>query len=1014
MLHASSSNNHSLFSFGRNATSSGPGDSTSSFEFLPSVSFDDLQSSLESASTELRLTQFPSPTGQGSILESRPSLDSMASTSSRDIATARASASQPGSTTIAGPRTTRSGSILRRPSISSRKSSIGSNITVTGNMDPPPAPGTTGTTGTTRTRRQSLYPPVSNANIGKAPRKSIGLGAVDTEYGTRAGQKRRPSLSQGSRTGDESARSSMENLSAVTDESNRSLGATRSSKARSVQPPPRLSANFGANSNNNTLAPDNNRASNVFPRSPKAGKASTPSSASKRMSVMPGTHGTHVTGLGARTISPTDTQRMKRMSVHPSQAPSQTNGPPVSIETRSHSRSPSMIPRKTSTPSSSRTTPDMVNNRKSYSSGLSVGSTTSFNTHRTSTGSLQRAFAQGGPTSRLPAPKSMSVSTQPPPENEEDVPPVPAIPKAYESPKDGPSADMSFLDKVKSSHAAETSSLHSSSTGTVSSTPVFEPTKTSARIKKPSRSALGGPSSDAEQSSSAKQSRKNLPPLRLPPLNLGPLSTPTQSRIAALQDQGSDDSGSSSSPTRILAKTPTTPLTASRSTFFARGRGDGDPQKSVRRSTSSHYVRRVESPTPGLPGSSSESLTATPAKPKLPKQDLSFLSSSIPRHSDEFGPPLAKPRLKPAEETQKAAPAESSVENRPQQKPSGPRAPKMVKPPPKSPPPEASPDEPQTPSSMSSIRRKLSLSWKRSTSKSSNHVSASDKSSTHHARQDSMPPPRIPVSASNTNSMKAPSPSHAHKSSGSSFLESKRRKSSASSLNAVAQEKSRNDNWAAAKKEASNNSTADASSQPRKPPSMQRILRPRPSAASIQNELYTAEIDKDDLVAEDEMRKVASRRKETEIAARTLDALRKRASCKERVSPQEAIRIASLNIYERGEIIDYSDVYFCGTQNANKVIGDLNSSAPNFGYDDERGDYSIVTGDHLAFRYEVIDVLGKGSFGQVVRCIDHKIGTLVAVKIIRNKKRFHQQALVEVNILQKLREWVRFPPSQVL
>lgn len=113
-----------------------------------------------------------------------------------------------------------------------------------------------------------------------------------------------------------------------------------------------------------------------------------------------------------------------------------------------------------------------------------------------------------------------------------------------------------------------------------------------------------------------------------------------------------------------------------------------------------------------------------------------------------------------------------------------------------------------------------------------------------------------------------------------------------------------------------------------------------------------------------------------------------------------------LNLYERGEIVDYSDIYFCGTQNAAKVAGDLNSEAPNFGYDDDRGDYTIVPGDHLAYRYEIIDVLGKGSFGQVVRCIDHKTGVLVAVKIIRNKKRFHQQALVEVNILQKLREWV--------
>jgi ribosomal protein S8E len=41
---------------------------------------------------------------------------------------------------------------------------------------------------------------------------------------------------------------------------------------------------------------------------------------------------------------------------------------------------------------------------------------------------------------------------------------------------------------------------------------------------------------------------------------------------------------------------------------------------------------------------------------------------------------------------------------------------------------------------------------------------------------------------------------------------------------------------------------------------------------------------------------------------------------------------------------------------------------------------------------------------QVVRCVEHKTGGLVAVKIIRNKKRSHQQTLVEVNTLQKPKE----------
>ena len=43
--------------------------------------------------------------------------------------------------------------------------------------------------------------------------------------------------------------------------------------------------------------------------------------------------------------------------------------------------------------------------------------------------------------------------------------------------------------------------------------------------------------------------------------------------------------------------------------------------------------------------------------------------------------------------------------------------------------------------------------------------------------------------------------------------------------------------------------------------------------------------------------------------------------------------------------------------------------------------------DHLVYRYEILEVLGKGSFGQVVKCYDHKTDLMVAVKLIRNKKR---------------------------
>ncbi|CAK7299193.1 Dual specificity tyrosine-phosphorylation-regulated kinase 4 [Vulpes lagopus] len=62
-----------------------------------------------------------------------------------------------------------------------------------------------------------------------------------------------------------------------------------------------------------------------------------------------------------------------------------------------------------------------------------------------------------------------------------------------------------------------------------------------------------------------------------------------------------------------------------------------------------------------------------------------------------------------------------------------------------------------------------------------------------------------------------------------------------------------------------------------------------------------------------------------------------------------------------------------------------------------------VLHDHIAYRYEVLEMIGKGSFGQVAKCLDHKNNELVALKIIRNKKRFHHQALVELKILEALR-----------
>ncbi|UKZ75223.1 hypothetical protein TrVFT333_002898 [Trichoderma virens FT-333] len=885
MLSTTSSTNHSHFSYGRNGQAGQteqPITTTGSYDFLPSVSFDDLHTSIESAgsSSEFRRNKYPSPAASRSDVESSLS---MADRRMSD----KAAANPNGSATRVGvsgssSRATRSGSILHRPS-ASRQNSASSISTTSGSID-----ASTATIGV-RTRRQSQYPPVSNSNAAAKPLENLlALASLPT--------RRRASLD-------------------IADATRTFTTTARSVKAKSVQPSPMVSqTNILAST---SLTPEQLR---PVAKSPRPGSKGLTPSSGRRASVMPTGHASHATGLGARTISPTDTRRMKP-------------NPPVSMETRAASRSPSMIPRKASaTPSSSRTTPDI--SRKSYSSGLSVGSTVSFNTKKSSLGTLDSITINLGTSD-----STTSVSAAP-----------------------APAMGTVKLQRKPS----------------VKTTTAYAPTMPRAEEKKNT------------------QMKKSLEPLRLPPLNLGPLSIPTAAKVAALQDHG-DERNMSPPASRQLPKTPTTPMTASKSSFFAKTRYDEtiEPLPPIRSSTSAHRTHRR---TPSLPDATTSSSDSSLVFKDLDtKSNMSpFLSSSLPKNNTTQG------FLKHTNVNRTLF-----DDKTPHQKPAGPRPPNTDKPVPKSPPPTVPADHPQTPSSMSTLRRKLSLSWKKGNSKGAIVPPQDVVDKAQGLKQDNVPPPRIPASAT-LNSLPAAKHSGPSVSVPQGLSESKRRKSSAGSMNAayVSHDRTKSDPWTAKKDAAA--AAADPTTMPpaRNPSVMAKLMRPKTASSAMPSSTsYVAEIDKDDVIAEEEMRKLGSRRKETEIAARTLDALKKRASPKERVGPHEAIRIAMLNIYERGEIIDYNDVYFCGTQNANKVVGDLSSDAPNFGYDDERGDYSIVIGDHLAYRYEVIDVLGKGSFGQVVRCIDHKLGVLVAVKIIRNKKRFHQQALVEVNILQKLREW---------
>lgn len=1000
---------------------------TGSYDFLPAVNFDDFANSL---AYEPNLSDFPAP---GSFKSTAPP--------STAAAAAAVSNMQPFAAAQTDTRPSRSSSFMRRFSQSNTRKPGTTNPSKSPAAGPPvftdstamPAPTTNMAF---RTRRQSQFPAPAPPNpAARAPRKSVGPGMLPMgTFESRAeepprsvsGSMERPALG---RSPSKSHGNRRETLAANPNPPNatqRLPSAARTAKAKSLQPPSRQTS--GQHLSAHSLTPDQGSMPGFSGRSPGKSPAQvqrehTPSSsASKRQSTVP-----HHFGLGARTISPTDARRLKRLSMNPNMpVPGGPVGPPTpqgdfTFDDHPFSQSPGISIRKSETPSSARATPEQ--NRKSYASGISLSSTSSINSLKVGGSSIPLRTNLTLQSSRLPTAKPRNVHSSAGGETE-DVPPVPAIPKAYESPKDPERQTFSF--STAGAKPSTPSSLTNQPPSVAQHTYAARGTERTGNETSQLNSSTGsirhrrgltvGATAEADRTPTMQHSsKKDLQPIRLPPLNLLPLDTPVSNRISSFSARSNeaDKRNVTPPPKRATNKTPSTPMTASKTSFFSGGYNGYDFGKHIRSSSSAINLR-------GSQDTKDSAHDGMPVPTLLPGRQATttpFSTSSLPKGSNEF----TQLRSRPSGEFQSN---EKDVELQ-NMKATG------VRPLKKSNTTDSTQTststEPETPSSGTSLRRKLSLGgWRRSNSKAASHSSQNqpnrkgsqqaDAAAPPPPKHSDMPPPRLPASATWSGAINTSPTPDANATRRRPSQDVGRRKPSTAttaSENDSDTASARKNAKAAVTKTASAYNATAANPPSAKPsssilPSMQRMLGSKGSSNVLRARNLDPNLDRDDLMADEEMKKLASKRKDFEHAARDVDALRKRAVPQERVTPAQALQMVNLNIFERGEIIDYKEVYFCGTKNAKKHVGDLNAQTANFGYDDDRGDYNIVYGDHLAYRYEVVDLLGKGSFGQVVRCVDHKTGGLVAIKIIRNKKRFHQQALIEVNILQKLREWVRW------
>jgi dual specificity tyrosine-phosphorylation-regulated kinase 2/3/4 len=109
-----------------------------------------------------------------------------------------------------------------------------------------------------------------------------------------------------------------------------------------------------------------------------------------------------------------------------------------------------------------------------------------------------------------------------------------------------------------------------------------------------------------------------------------------------------------------------------------------------------------------------------------------------------------------------------------------------------------------------------------------------------------------------------------------------------------------------------------------------------------------------------------------------------------------------LSPYEWKEIYSYPEIWTFGIKYPRTHVREDSDICT---FVDSSGNFCVFPGSHVAYRYEIIDNLGKGSFGTVMKCFDHKMGVEVAIKAIRSAAKFVQQAKVEIDILNNINSW---------
>jgi dual specificity protein kinase YAK1 len=103
---------------------------------------------------------------------------------------------------------------------------------------------------------------------------------------------------------------------------------------------------------------------------------------------------------------------------------------------------------------------------------------------------------------------------------------------------------------------------------------------------------------------------------------------------------------------------------------------------------------------------------------------------------------------------------------------------------------------------------------------------------------------------------------------------------------------------------------------------------------------------------------------------------------------------------EDSDYILYVNDILGGSPSSTADINQQQQQQQDSNHNNHNNNISRPIRSSASHKYLILDVLGQGTFGQVVKCQDMKTHQVVAVKVVKNKQAYFSQSMMEVTILE--------------